>query len=305
MQAVTSEFAHVLTVDLEPWFTRGSALFGDTEGLDDNHCPMDGLPANLERLLALLEGYNTRATFFVLGPVAKLRPDLVRMVADAGHEIAVHGYSHKLVYKSTAEEFREDAVRSLEVVGEAAGGGRPLGYRAPYFSVTRASTWALDELAELGFRYDSSIFPVWRRLYGIRDFCTQATWVTTPRGRALFEVPPVAMNYWRWRVPVAGGGYWRVLPTRVITGALSKLEAQGQPAVLYLHPYELNPDDACLDDCVGGMRNRCMLAWQRMGRRGFAGKLEAVLRRFRLGPVRDVFADALSAPEAAREAVRL
>ncbi len=305
MEALRPGFTHVLTVDLEPWFTRGSALFGDTEGLDDDNCPMEGLSANLERLLALLERYDARATFFVLGPVAKLRPDLVRLVADAGHEIAVHGYSHKLVYKTTAEEFREDVVRSLEVVAEAAGGVQPVGYRAPYFSVTHASTWALDVLADLGFRYDSSIFPVWRRLYGMSDFCTHATWVTTPGGRALFEVPPAALGWWRWRVPVAGGGYWRVLPTRIITGALRRLERRGQPAVLYLHPYELNPEDACLDGGVGSVRNRCMLAWQRMGRRGFAGKLEAVLRRFRLGAVQDVFADGLAAPEAGRRAVRL
>ncbi|MCD6351471.1 MAG: polysaccharide deacetylase family protein [Armatimonadetes bacterium] len=290
---------HVLTVDLEPWFTRGSALFGDAEGCADVDWHFDSLPGNVEQLVELLDRHGVRATFFVLGPVAEKMPGLVADLARAGHEIALHGYAHKLLYNCTPEELREDLQRSTDVVGEASG-QRPMGYRAPYFSVTRHSLWALDVLAELGFRYDSSIFPVARRLYGMPDFCPQATWVRTPAGRELFEVPPATLATWRWKIPVAGGGYWRVLPTGAILRAVQTLERRGQPAVLYLHPYELNPHDAELAADRSSFRNRCMLAWQRMGRRSFAAKLEAVLRRFSLRPLREVFASQLDRPGSPR-----
>lgn len=291
---MASSVTHALTVDLEPWCTKGSALFGDTGGLDEDDWPKDALRHNVRCLLELLDRHEVRATFFVLGPVARAMPGLVRSLADAGHEIALHGCRHRLVYLCSPEEFREDVLKSMEVVSSAAG-TKPIGYRAPYFSITRRCMWALDALAEVGLCYDSSIFPIRRRLYGVPDFHTEAVVVETESGRRILEVPPATLRWGRLRVPVAGGGYWRVLPRSLIVAALRALARRGQPAVLYVHPYELNPQDARLDGGAANWRNRAMLAWQRAGRKGFAAKLQAVLSQFNVAPIREVFAERISA----------
>ncbi len=196
---------------------------------------------NTERILALLEERGIHGTFFVLGWIAERHPMLVRRIATAGHEIASHGYSHQLIYTQTPAEFRAETVRSKHLL-EDLSGTPVLGYRAASFSITRHSLWALDVLAELGFRYDSSIFPIRHDRYGIPGAAENPGSVTTPSGATLIEFPMSAARWCRIRVPVSGGGYFRLLPLAVTRWGLRQINATGRPFTFYLHPWELDPD---------------------------------------------------------------
>jgi polysaccharide deacetylase family protein (PEP-CTERM system associated) len=202
------------------------------------------LEIGLERILSLLEERRVRATFFVLGWNAARRPHLVRRLVDLGHEIASHGMSHRLVYDIGEKAFREEARRSKALLEDLS--GRPvLGFRAPSFSVTRDSLFALDVLAEEGYRYDSSIFPVRHHRYGIPDAPRQPHRVG--REGALWEFPPLSMRLLGANLPVAGGGYFRLLPVGLVVAALRRANREGIPAMTYLHPWEFDPDQPPLE----------------------------------------------------------
>jgi polysaccharide deacetylase family protein (PEP-CTERM system associated) len=196
---------------------------------------------NTDILLNLLAERGISATFFVLGWIAERHPALIRRISAAGHEVASHGYSHQLIYSQSPEEFREETRRSKEVLEDLA--GRPvLGYRAASFSITRQSLWALDVLIDLGFRYDSSIFPIRHDRYGIPGASPEPGHVTAPSGRTLVEFPMSAASFWGLRVPVSGGGYFRLLPYWVTRAGLRQInEKHGRPYTFYLHPWELDP----------------------------------------------------------------
>jgi polysaccharide deacetylase family protein (PEP-CTERM system associated) len=182
---------------------------------------------------------NVRATFFVLGWVGERIPSLVRRIADAGHEIACHGYSHRLVYTQTASEFREETVRAKRSLEDTI--GQPVaGYRAASFSVTRASLWALDTLIDLGFSYDSSIFPIHHDLYGLPGATPEPHRVSAPSGRTLAEFPMSTANLLGLKLPVSGGGYFRILPYWLTRTGLRQLNRR-RPFAFYLHPWELDP----------------------------------------------------------------
>ncbi len=196
--------------------------------------------ANTERLLDLFDEHAVRGTFFVLGWVAERFPDLVRSIAARGHELASHGYAHRLVYEQTPDVFRDD-VRRAKALIEDISGRRVKGYRAPSFSVTERSLWALDVLLEEGHRYDASIFPIRHDRYGIPD---APRW-PHPMARAggeLFEVPGSTVRLGGTNVPVAGGGYFRILPYAWTRWGIARLnQVEGQPAIFYLHPWEIDP----------------------------------------------------------------
>lgn len=197
--------------------------------------------ANTERLLDIFDESGARSTFFVLGWVGERHPALVRRIADRGHEIASHGYAHRLIYDQTRAAFRED-VRKAKGILQDASGRAVIGYRAPSYSITPRSLWALDVLLEEGYRYDSSIFPIQHDRYGIPVSGRAPYPITRPAG-TLIEVPASTTRVGPFNLPVAGGGYFRILPywwTRWGMGRVNRLEQR--PAVFYLHPWEIDPD---------------------------------------------------------------
>lgn len=196
---------------------------------------------NTNRLLDLLAARAIRATFFVLGWVAERSPDLVRRIAAAGHEVACHGFSHQLIYTQTPERFREETVRAKGLLEDAL--GKPIvGYRAASFSIVRESLWALDQLIDLGFAYDSSIFAIRHDRYGIPDASVEPGAVAAPSGRRLIEFPMSPASFLGLKVPVTGGGYFRLLPYSLTRAGLRQINARGRPFAFYLHPWEIDPD---------------------------------------------------------------
>lgn len=189
-------------------------------------------------ILDTLAERGVRATFFILGLVAEAHPKLVRDIASAGHEIGSHGWSHQLIYRQTREEFAEETRRSKATLEDTL--GRAIdGYRAAEFSITEPSRWALDVLAETGFTYDSSIFPIAGSRYGIPGTPLGPHTVQTTAG-PLTEVPLTAVERRGRRWPVGGGGYFRLLPYAVTRAAIAQTNAQGRAANIYFHPYEFS-----------------------------------------------------------------
>ena len=177
----------------------------------------------------------------MLGWVAERQPRLVREIAARGHEIACHGYGHELIYAIGPERFRADVQRARSVIEDAVGG--PVeGYRAPSFSITERSLWALEILAEEGFRFDSSIFPVRHHRYGIPDFPREPVRLALPSGKSIVEYPLTTLAWGPLRFPVAGGGYLRLLPFALLRWGIGRLVAAQRPTVLYVHNWEIDAD---------------------------------------------------------------
>jgi polysaccharide deacetylase family protein (PEP-CTERM system associated) len=193
-------------------------------------------------ILRQLDDHGVRATFFVLGTVARDQPALVRALHRAGHEVACHGWDHRRLHHLTPASFRDDVRRSKDAL-EQLTGVPVLGYRAPTFSVVRGTAWAVDVLAELGLAYDSSVYPVWHDRYGVPE---APRWPFRVRGRehTLLELPPATLRLCGGHLPVGGGGYFRLLPLCLMEWALAQTARAGRPpvAVLYFHPWEFDPD---------------------------------------------------------------
>jgi polysaccharide deacetylase family protein (PEP-CTERM system associated) len=233
---------NIFSVDVEDWYQGLEIDMDHWQGFTPR------IEAGLLLLLDLLREAGTPATFFVLGFQAERTPDLVRQIAAAGHEIASHGWSHRFVYRQPPEEFRRELRRSKEMLEQIA--GRPVkGYRAPFFSITACSLWALDILVEEGFSYDSSVFPVFNYRYGIPGASRLPGWIRTPCGGKLFEIPlstvriPAASSRRGLNLPLGGGGYFRLYPyavTRLLTRQL--VQREKQRLVFYVHPWEYDPD---------------------------------------------------------------
>jgi polysaccharide deacetylase family protein (PEP-CTERM system associated) len=241
----------------------------------------DSHPSRVERsteaILDLLSGRQARATFFVLGWVAERFPGLVRRIAAAGHEVGTHSHQHRLVYKLSKEAFREDLRRSIAVIEDAAG-VKVLGHRAPSFSITRESLWALDVLAEEGLRYDSSVFPVRHHRYGIPD-APRSPYEPVP---GLIEFPMSTVRIAGANLPIGGGGYFRLYPYRWTRWGLARLNRRGLPAMVYLHPWEFDPDQPRLQaPALARFRHYVNLAKT-------AERLERLLGEFRFASASDV-----------------
>jgi polysaccharide deacetylase family protein (PEP-CTERM system associated) len=196
---------------------------------------------NTECILGLCAERNVKGTFFILGWCAERSPGLIKRIAAAGHEIACHGFSHQLIYKQTEAVFREEARRSKQFLEDTIGAA-VTGYRAASFSITQQSLWALDGLIDLGFEYDSSVFPIHHDRYGIPGAKREPGLITAPSGRTIVEFPMSAAKFGPVRVPVSGGGYFRLLPYAVTKAGLRQINEQtGQPFTFYLHPWEVDP----------------------------------------------------------------
>jgi polysaccharide deacetylase family protein (PEP-CTERM system associated) len=195
---------------------------------------------NTDLLLELLASRGIRGTFFVLGWIAERYPALVRRIAAAKHEIASHGFSHQLIYTQTPAEFREETVRSKSLLEDLVG-TEVVGYRAASFSITKRSLWALDVLIDAGFKYDSSVFPIVHDRYGIPGAAADPGPITAPSGRTLLEFPMSAATFCGVKIPVSGGGYFRLLPFWVTRAGLRQINASyRRPFMFYLHPWEID-----------------------------------------------------------------
>ncbi len=234
--------ANLLTVDVEDYF-HATGL-GGTETRHLWHTLPGRVEYNTRRLLRVLDRHGVRATFFVLGWVAKRYPALVQEIHTTGHEIASHGWGHELVYRMTPEQFEQDVVRAKHTLEDLIG-TEVLGYRAPSFSIVEASWWALDILAASGYRYDSSVYPIRRQRYGVPTAPREIHPVVDAAAEhdGLIEVPPPAVRLFGRNLPVAGGGYLRAYPMWLTEWAIRRINGVEQrPAVVYLHPWELDPD---------------------------------------------------------------
>ena len=233
-----SDIVNAMTIDVEDYF-QVSVFDGVVprhrwESLESRVC------ANTERLLTIFEDAGVRATFFVLGSVGERFPYLVRRIASLGHEIASHGYGHRLVYDLTPAAFRED-LRRAKAALELAAGVPVVAYRAPSYSITPRSLWALDVLIEEGYKYDTSIFPIHHDRYGI-PVSARHPYVVERAAGALTEVPASTVRLGPLNLPIGGGGYFRLLPYAWTRWGIAHLNlVEGRPAIFYLHPWEIDP----------------------------------------------------------------
>jgi polysaccharide deacetylase family protein (PEP-CTERM system associated) len=229
---------HALTVDLEEYF--------QVSNFDHliERSRWGAMPSRIHdttrRLLDAFDRTESRATFFVLGWLAERHKDLVREISERGHEIACHGYAHELVYEIGPQRFRSDLRRARDVIQDATG-EELRGYRAPSYSITSRSLWALEILWEEGFRFDSSIFPIRHHRYGIPDFHRRPVRLDLGGDAFIDEFPLTTLRAGGLTLPLAGGAYLRFMPSAVFRWGLSRLDAADQPTVLYVHPWELDP----------------------------------------------------------------
>lgn len=280
---------NALTIDVEDYF-QVSAF----EGVIDRtrwHTRESRVVRNTHALLDLFDWYGRRGTFFILGWVADRFPQLVREIAARGHEVASHGWSHKLVYHQTPAEFRDETLRSKALLEDLI--GEPvLGYRAASYSITERSRWALDILVEAGFAYDSSIFPIRHDRYGIPDAEVAPHRLQTPSGAGLIEFPISVAEIWGRRLPVAGGGYFRIFPLALTQAGLRQVEASGRPFVFYLHPWEIDPGQPRLQgSLLSRFRHYTNLA-------RCEARLRAILEEFELTTMGEVLDDLALLPRA-------
>jgi len=228
----------LLSFDLEEYFQVEAAAGGVARGQWES-LPQR-LPAAVDKVLELLEAHGSSATFFVLGWVALRQPGMIRRISQAGHEVASHGMGHSMISRLSRREFRQELLDSRRVLEDTVG-WTVAGYRAPTFSITHRTAWALDVLAEAGFAYDSSVFPIRHDRYGVPDAPRFAHKAVGPGGGCLLEIPPLTMRALGANIPVGGGGYFRLLPLSVVRGAIGSAARLGRPAMIYLHPWELDP----------------------------------------------------------------
>jgi polysaccharide deacetylase family protein (PEP-CTERM system associated) len=228
---------NAISIDLEDWFCVHN-LSGAIKKADWVNCELR-VGESTDRLLRLFDKFQTRATFFVLGWIAERIPALIREVEDRGHEIAVHGYNHLLLTEISAHEFEEDLARALEAIDKCGVKTRPIGFRAPSFTVVGPTkTWALPILEKYQFKYDSSVFPIgFHPDYGIVDAPLSPYKIS----KGLYEFPMSCVEVFGRRFPFGGGGYFRLFPYAYTKYCINRVNRNGRPAVFYLHPWELDP----------------------------------------------------------------
>jgi polysaccharide deacetylase family protein (PEP-CTERM system associated) len=270
---------NALSIDVEEYYHATifqEAVNGATGGLASR------VETSTERVLALLAAARVKATFFVLGEVASEHPALVRQIAREGHEVACHDYHHTLVFERAPNAFRADIQRAKAVLEDLA--GQPvLGYRAPSFSIGPSERWAYAILAEEGFRYDSSVYPIVHDRYGDRVAPRFPYEIWRSGRERLIEFPIGTVRLLGVNLPVGGGGYFRLLPAGLIEAGIRRVNsAERKPVMFYFHPWELDHGQP-----------RAAMPWHRrfrhyVGQRGHEVKLAGLLRRTPFGTVRDV-----------------
>ena len=280
---------NAMTIDVEDYFHvsvfDGIVPRQQWDRLESRVC------ANTDRLLDIFAERSVRATFFVLGWVAERHPALVRRIVAGGHEVASHGYGHRLVYDQTRRTFRDD-VRRAKATLESAAGTPVYGYRAPSYSITPRSLWALDILIEEGHTYDSSIFPIRHDRYGI-PVSPRHPYVVDRQAGTLIEAPASTTRVGPLNLPVAGGGYFRILPYGWTRWGIARVnDRERRPAIFYLHPWEIDPEQPRLKaGMLGRFRHYRNLE-------GTERRLRRLLSDFRFGPMCEVLTLAAAAEPA-------
>jgi polysaccharide deacetylase family protein (PEP-CTERM system associated) len=266
-----------LTVDVEDWY----------QSCIDFDAPIsDRVVRNVDSLLAALAESRVKATFFVQGLVADAYPRLVALLATEGHEVQSHGHTHRPLNRMNRQQLRTELSRARQSIEDAC--GRPVtAFRAPDFSIVSENLWALEVLAELGYEVDSSIFPIRTRRYGIRGWSLSPQRVGLPGGASILEVPVSAWSLNGLRLPIAGGGYFRLFPRPLLERALRAVAASGRPPIVYCHPYELNAEE--LNDYRGSVSSLVRFS-QGLRRGSFARRLKELLSALPFGRLDDVLA---------------
>jgi polysaccharide deacetylase family protein (PEP-CTERM system associated) len=269
---------NALSFDMEEWFCVSN--FENAIRREDWPHLESRIEQSTRRILGLLEQHDVKATFFILGWIAERHPDLIKTIAAGGHEIASHGYGHHLVCNLSPSEFREDLARSLEILAKVSG-TQCLGYRAPSFSLKRSMTWAWQILIEEGMQYDSSIVPAIRARSGDLG-ASRYPFAFRVGQRRIIELPLSTIAALGTKLPVAGGGYFRLYPFSITRWAIGRINKEGFPAVIYLHPWEFDPDQP------KPSASRLSLLRHRIGIRSVYGRLHRLLEEFSFGPLAQV-----------------
>lgn len=264
---------NALTIDVEDYYHVSGFEHCVARGRWDDYPPRVG--DSTRRVLDRLDEAGVRATFFVLGWVAERQPELVRAIHAAGHEIGCHSYAHRLIYEQAPHEFRAD-LRQARLVLEDIVGEKITTYRAPSFSITEQSLWAIDILLEEGFLFDSSIYPTHHDRYGIAGAPLEPHTIERPGG-TLWEFPPPVWRLMKYPLPVGGGGYFRLYPYAATRRGLRAINAAGRPFAVYLHPWEFDPGQPRL-------RPGLMRSFRHyVGLHRTDGRLVQLLKDFRFG----------------------
>jgi len=275
---------NALSVDVEDWFQVGA--FEHTIRREDWDTLEHRVEGNTDRVLALFERGGVKATFFTLGWVAERYPALIRRIAEAGHEVASHGWNHQRVFNMGPEQFRADLATARKAL-EDASGTKVTGYRAPSFSIDRRTPWAHEVLAEEGYAYSSSVAPVKHDHYGWHDAPRGAFWPVP--GADLVEIP-ITLASFLGREVTTGGGFFRLLPGEVTYRAVRAANGAARPAIFYFHPWEIDPGQPRVQDAPFKSRLR---HYSRLG--AMAGKIETLIAGHQWGRM-----DAAAEREAAR-----
>lgn len=275
-------FINAFTVDVEDYFQVSA--FADQIPRSCWGSMESRVVSNTTRMLDILDQHNVCGTFFVLGWTAERHPELVSEIRRRGHEIGTHSYWHKLVYEQSPEEFREDLriskQRLEDITGESVDA-----YRAPSFSITNRSKWALKILAEEGIRFDSSVFPVRHDRYGIPDAAPFPHTIEFPEiGESLHEFPPSAYRKWKYNWPVSGGGYFRLYPYQITRRMLQQINRKhSAPFMFYIHPWEIDP----LQPRIKARFRSKFRHYQNL--KTTESKLHRLLQHFRFGTLREAW----------------
>ncbi|NIT72231.1 DUF3473 domain-containing protein [candidate division KSB1 bacterium] len=270
---------NLLTFDIEDWYHPNLAEIGSAKDIE----PEDRVVEPTLRIIKMLERTNNKATFFVLGEVAEKFPELVQEMIRKGHEVASHGYRHNLVYNYTKYQFETDIEQSVEIL-EKAINQKVIGYRAPSWSLNRSTTWAWKVLHSFGFKYDSSLYPFKTFLYGDDTSPRFDYTIQIEDGKTLKEIPPSAVEVFGSRMPFAGGFFLRVTPLWYVRWCISHYNKQGKPAVIYLHPWEIDLEQPRL--ALSAKERFIMYANLRNTER----KLFQIMKKYDFTSIRDYFA---------------
>lgn len=266
---------NAMSVDVEDW----------AQSTLSPHLPLSRrFETSTRRIIEAFADRGVRGTFFVLGLAAEKAPHIVREIQRAGHEVQSHGYGHENIHDLTPERFRRDMDRSKKLLEDMTG-VEIYAYRAPFFTITEKTLWALDVLVEQGFRYDSSIFPMKMKRYGIDGAPPFPHKVRTPGGNEIMELPVATCTFAGRQLPVGGGGYFRLFPYPLLRRGVTQLNAAGHGATIYMHPYEYDPFEFRELDMDVSWKLRLH---QSIGRRGFPRKVDRMLAEFRFGTMQDV-----------------
>lgn len=269
----TTDVINVLSVDVEDYF-HGNAFASIDRSVWNKM--ENRVVVNTHTILELFSQQNVFATFFVLGWCAEKYPNLIKEIHDAGHEVACHGYGHVPITEQKPDEFKDDVRHACGLIEDIVG-QKVFGYRAPTFSVTRKTLWAIDILQQLGLRYDSSIFPIYHDRYGIPDY-SQKPHEICP---GFHELPLSTVSVGRMRLPVGGGGYLRLYPLAVTKWAFKTLNRRGQPIVAYFHPHEIDDKSPKPPGLASRLRRGLHTGNMKV-------KIQRLLEQFRFAPAKEV-----------------